>query len=65
MQLPTGELRSASPASSRSWKRFPRWRPLAAVAKVPGGLSVLEIGYRAFLPLRPTLAKVVGRFTRA
>ncbi len=65
VRLPSGELRSGAAGFVEVWKVLPRWRLVAAVAKVPGALAVLELGYRAFLPLRPTLAKLAGRFTRA
>ena len=65
VRLPTGELLSGAAAFVEVWKVLPRWRLAAGVAKVPGALSALEIGYRAFLPLRPALAKLVGRFTGA
>lgn len=63
VRLPNGQLRSGAAAFVEVWKVLPRWRPAAAAAKVPGVLSVLELGYRACLPLRPALAKIVGRFT--
>lgn len=65
VRLPSGELRSGAAAFVEVWKVLPRWQAAAAITKVPGALAVLELGYRAFLPLRPTLAKLVGRFTRA
>ena len=65
VRLPTGELRSGAAGFLEVWKVLPRWQPMAVVAKVPGALSVLEFGYRAFLPLRPTLAKLVGRLSGA
>ena len=65
VRLPTGELRSGAAAFVEVWKVLPRWRPAAVVATLPGALSALEIGYRAFLPFRPTLAKLVGRFSGA
>ena len=63
VRLPTGELRSGAPAFVEVWKVLPRWRRLAFVAKIPGVMPALELGYQVFLPLRPTLAKLVSRFT--
>ncbi len=61
VRLPSGELRSGAAAFVEVWKVLPRWRLAAAVARTPGALAMLEIGYRAFLPLRPTLQKLAGR----
>ena len=65
VRLPSGELRSGAAGFVEVWKLLPRWRSLTMVAEVPGALTVLELGYRAFLPLRPTLARYLGRFTGA
>lgn len=63
VRLPTGELRSGAAAFVEIWKVLPRWRPVAGVGKLPGALPAMELGYRAFSPFRPMLAKIVGRFT--
>jgi hypothetical protein len=34
---------------------LPGWRRLAAVAKLPGALDVMEFGYEKFLKIRPTV----------
>ena len=62
VRLPTGELRSGAAAFREVWTVLPRWRPAARIARIPGILPALEFGYRAFLPLRPRLAKLVRRF---
>jgi len=33
------------------------------VARIRGVLLVLEVGYLAFLPIRPFISTVVGRFS--
>lgn len=37
------------------WQRLPGWRWLALVARMPGGLALLEFAYRHFLRIRPWL----------
>lgn len=64
VRLPTGELRSGAAAFAEVWNVLPRWRPAAKTAALPGALGAMELGYRAFSPFRPMLAKLVGRFTR-
>ena len=65
VRLPSGELKSGAAAFAEIWNVLPSWRPAAGLAKAPGALPVMELGYRAFKPFRPTLAKIVGRFTDA
>lgn len=65
VRLPSGELRSGAAAFVEIWKVLPRWRPIASVARLPGVKPAMELGYKAFSPFRPTLAKLVGRFTDA
>ncbi len=45
------------------WATLPRWLWLARVARVPGVLALMELAYRAFLPVRPYLSRVIGRVT--
>lgn len=39
------------------WQHLPRWRRLGRVAAWPPVPALLELGYRAFLPLRPALSR--------
>jgi ubiquinone biosynthesis monooxygenase Coq7 len=40
------------------WQRLPGWRWLARLAQLPGVLSLMELGYRGFLQLRPGLQRL-------
>ncbi len=64
VRLPDGTLQSGAAGFLAVWQRLPRWRWLAGLARVPGAVPLLEMGYRLTLPLRPTLAGVVTRFDR-
>ncbi|MBX9907472.1 MAG: DUF393 domain-containing protein [Beijerinckiaceae bacterium] len=59
-----GELASGAAGFVRVWELLPRWRWAARIARLPGVLPVLEAGYRAFLPLRPHIARLVRRQKR-
>ena len=52
---------SGAAAFVEVWARLPRWRWAARVASLPGVLTVLELCYRMFLPVRPFIAWVFGQ----
>ncbi|MGJ5204547.1 thiol-disulfide oxidoreductase DCC family protein [Bradyrhizobium sp. HKCCYLR20261] len=59
-----GRLLSGAAAFVEVWRRLPRWRWAARVASLPGVLTVLELGYRLFLPARPFISRGVGHIMR-
>ncbi|MCX7347176.1 MAG: DUF393 domain-containing protein [Alphaproteobacteria bacterium] len=59
-----GELLSGAAAFVEVWARLPRWRWAARAAAFPGILTLLELSYRLFLPIRPVLARIFGGVKR-
>lgn len=60
-----GSVISGAAAFTTIWGLLPRWRWVARLAAVPGVTMTLEWAYRAFLPIRPLVSRVVRRVTRA
>jgi predicted DCC family thiol-disulfide oxidoreductase YuxK len=60
-----GQLLSGAAAFVGLWQHLPRWRWLGRVAALPPVLALLELGYRAFLPLRPALSRRLGPWLAA
>jgi predicted DCC family thiol-disulfide oxidoreductase YuxK len=50
---PSGEYISGAAAFVHLWQLLPGWKRLAAVAKLPGALELMEFGYTNFLKIRP------------
>ncbi len=53
-----GRLVSGAAAFVDVWSRLPRWRWAALVASLPVAMTILEFGYRLFLPVRPILSRL-------
>ena len=56
-----GSLISGARAFVEVWDTLPGWRWAARLAKIPGVILVLEVAYRAFLPIRPFISIAVRR----
>ena len=57
-----GRLFSGGAAFARLWRCLPGWRLLGVCFSWPPLSAVLELAYRAFLPLRPGLQRLVQRW---
>jgi predicted DCC family thiol-disulfide oxidoreductase YuxK len=59
-----GKLLSGVAAFVEVWSRLPKWRWVARAAAVPAAITVLELGYRLFLPVRPLISRAFGEMRR-
>ncbi len=59
-----GALLSGAAGFAALWRTLPGWRWIGRAASHPAATRVLEQAYRAFLPIRPALARLVGRLQR-
>ena len=57
VQLADGRLVSGAAGFVAVWETLPHWRWAARIARLPGVLPMLEVGYRMFLPIRPALSR--------
>ncbi len=56
----SGRLHSGGIAFATLWRHIPGWRWLGYVGTLPPLSWLLEVGYRAFLPFRPRLQRLIG-----
>jgi len=56
-----GRLESGARAFISLWDRLPYWRWLARVGRLPGIAGLMEIAYRGFLRVRPTMQRWAGK----
>jgi predicted DCC family thiol-disulfide oxidoreductase YuxK len=59
-----GRVVSGAAAFVEVWKSLPGWRWAARAASFPGVMTVLELGYRMFLPVRPFISGFFRRIRR-
>lgn len=55
-----GQLVSGARGFIAIWQVLPRWRWAARIGSIPGMPTVIEFGYRLFLPVRPLLSKLAS-----
>jgi demethoxyubiquinone hydroxylase (CLK1/Coq7/Cat5 family) len=61
IRRPDGTLLQGAAAFVAIWSALPGWRWLAQLAKLPGALFVMDVGYNIFLKLRPLWRPVAQR----
>ena len=61
VQHSDGRLESGAHAFIALWERLPYWRWLARAARLPGVVGLMEIAYRGFLRIRPTIQRWVAK----
>jgi len=57
IQTPAGQLISGARGFIEMWRLLPGWHWLARICSAPGAPQFLEIGYRAFLRVRPAIQR--------
>jgi len=55
---PNGDWVSGAVAFVHIWEQLPGWSRLAAAAKFPGVLDLMDFGYEKFLKIRPTVQRL-------
>ena len=61
VRRPDGKLVDGAAAFVEIWSVLPAWAWLARIARIPGMVAVMEVGYRIFLALRPLWRKPTAR----
>lgn len=62
VQCADGSRLNGAQAFVAMWSRLPGWRWLARLSRLPGVLALMELAYRGFLRLRPSLQTLVRRW---
>lgn len=65
VQRADGSRLDGAPAFVAMWSRLPGWRHLALLARLPGAMLLLELGYNGFLRVRPRLQVLARRWDAA
>lgn len=58
-----GRIESGALAFIALWERLPYWRWLARAGRLPGVAALMELAYRGFLRIRPTIQRWAGKQT--
>jgi predicted DCC family thiol-disulfide oxidoreductase YuxK len=61
VQTRDGTLISGARGFIEMWRHLPRWRGLARICSIPGVPPLLELSYRGFLRIRPTIQRILIR----
>ncbi len=61
VQRADGSRLTGAAAFVAMWRRLPGWRWVARIADLPGGLALMELGYRGFLRVRPLMQAIAHR----
>lgn len=56
-----GELLSGAIAFAEIWRIAPGWTWAFRLASIPGVLPIIELSYRGFLVVRPTISRLAAR----
>ena len=56
-----GQLLSGARAFLVLWEQLPGWRWVAKLGRLPGMPAILELSYRGFLKIRPSLQRLAAR----
>lgn len=61
VQTRSGELLQGGTAFAALWQELPKFKTIGNIARRAPFRWVLNLGYTAFLPLRPALQRLAGR----